>query len=120
MNFQSWTENPRVGSSILSLATIKRLNIRKATLREWRREFARHLRNQGIEANATERAVPGESRARKLDGIYRAAERGDSKHTRARAEAVAQEHSRYFAIEHLELSKRCGGGAMLRQITLGS
>jgi hypothetical protein len=30
-----------------------RLNIRKATLRGWRQEFARHLRAQGIRANAT-------------------------------------------------------------------
>jgi hypothetical protein len=34
-----------------------RLNIRKATLREWRRDFAQYLRDVGIEANATERAV---------------------------------------------------------------
>jgi hypothetical protein len=68
-----------------------RLNIRKATLREWRREFARHLREQGIAANATERAVRGETRTHKLDGIYRATLRGDSTHTRARAEAVAQD-----------------------------
>jgi hypothetical protein len=68
-----------------------RLNIRKATLREWRREFARHLREQGIAANATERAVRGESKTRKTDGIYRATLRGDSTHTRARAEAVASE-----------------------------
>ena len=31
-----------------------RLNVRKATLREWPREFARHLQVQGIAANATE------------------------------------------------------------------
>jgi hypothetical protein len=68
-----------------------RLNIRKATLREWRGEFARHLREQGIAANATERAVRGESRARKTDGIYRATLRGDSTHTRSRAEAAAAE-----------------------------
>jgi MobA/VirD2-like, nuclease domain len=68
-----------------------RLNILKATLREWRREFARHLREQGIAANATERAVRGESKTRKTDGIYRATLRGDSTHTRARAEAVASE-----------------------------
>src|SRR6266513_6022439 len=68
-----------------------RLNIRKATLREWRREFARHLREQGIAANATERALRGESRTHKTDGIYRATLRGDSTHTRARAEAVAQD-----------------------------
>jgi hypothetical protein len=69
----------------------ERLNIRKATLREWRREFARHLRDQGIAANATERAVRGESRTPKLDGIYRAAKRGDSTHTRARAESVLRD-----------------------------
>jgi hypothetical protein len=68
-----------------------RLNISKATLRGWRREFARHLRNQGIAANATERAVRGETRTGKLDGIYRAAERGDSTHARTRAESVARE-----------------------------
>jgi hypothetical protein len=68
-----------------------RLNIRKATLREWRREFARHLREQGTAANATERAVRGETRTRPSDAIYRATLRGDSTHTRARAEAVAPE-----------------------------
>jgi len=49
----------------------ERLNIRKATLREWRREFARHLREQGIAANATMRAVRGVTKPHKLDGIYR-------------------------------------------------
>ena len=66
----------------------ERLNIRKATLREWRREFARHLRDQGIAASATERAVRGESRTYKKDGIYRAAERGSSTHMRARADGA--------------------------------
>jgi hypothetical protein len=55
-----------------------RLNIRKATLREWRREFARHLRAQGISANATERAVRGARRANLSDGMYRALQRGAS------------------------------------------
>jgi hypothetical protein len=50
----------------------ERLNIRKATLREWRSKFARHLREQGIEANATERAVRGQVNGHRLDGIYRA------------------------------------------------
>jgi hypothetical protein len=68
-----------------------RLNIGPATLREWRREFARHLRDQGIAANATERAVRGETRTHKPDGIYRASKRGQSTHTRARTEAVAAE-----------------------------
>ena len=68
-----------------------RLNIRKATLRDWRREFARHLRAHGVEANATERAVRGNRLPAKLDGIYRAEQRGESHHIRARAEAVARD-----------------------------
>jgi predicted transcriptional regulator len=68
-----------------------RLNIRKATLREWRREFARHLREQGIAADATERAVRGETRTRKLDGIYRAAQRGESNHWKHRVALAARE-----------------------------
>lgn len=69
----------------------KRLNIRRATLREWRREFARHLREQGVAANATERAIRGESKPQKTDGIHRAALRGASTHWRLRAESVAHE-----------------------------
>ena len=66
-----------------------RLNIKKATLRHWRSEFARNLRLLGIEANATERAVRGETSKAKKDGIYRATERGASTYQRAQAEAVA-------------------------------
>jgi hypothetical protein len=68
-----------------------RLNIRKATLRAWRSEFARHLRAHGVDANATERAVRGNSLSAKLDGIYRAERRGESHQTRSRTEAVARE-----------------------------
>jgi predicted transcriptional regulator len=56
-----------------------RLNIRKATLREWRGEFARHLRAQGISANATEKAVRGTTRPKLSDGMYRALQRGASR-----------------------------------------
>jgi hypothetical protein len=66
----------------------KRLNIRKETLREWRREFARHLRAQGIAANATERVVRGITRPQKSDGIYRAMRAGRSTHMRQRAASV--------------------------------
>lgn len=68
-----------------------RLNIRKATLREWRREFARHLRVLGVPANATERAVRGENRSPKLDGMYRAEQRGESWRAQTRAEEVNRE-----------------------------
>jgi len=69
----------------------QRLNVRKATLREWRRELARHLRQHGVAANATERAVRGVTKPQKLDGIYRADQRRDSTHWRQRASAVARD-----------------------------
>jgi len=67
----------------------RRINIRKETLREWRRQFAKHLRAQGIAANATERAVRGVTKPQKNDGIYRAMRAGRSTHMRARAESAA-------------------------------
>jgi hypothetical protein len=70
-----------------------RLNIRKATLREWRREFARHLRDQGIAANATDRFVRGETKQHKLDGIYRPMSdpNRNSTHMQNSVESVAAE-----------------------------
>ncbi len=68
-----------------------RLNIKKAMLRHWRSEFARNLRVLGVEANATERAVRGESRKAKKDGIYRARLRENSSFVRAQVIAVAEE-----------------------------
>jgi hypothetical protein len=56
-----------------------RLNIRKATLRAWRAQFAENLRELGVSANATERAVRGQSRTYRRDPIYRADQRGESK-----------------------------------------
>ena len=40
-----------------------RLHIDKALLREWRQDFARMMRDQGIAANATPRAIRGSSKA---------------------------------------------------------
>jgi hypothetical protein len=68
-----------------------RLYIRKPMLREWRRDFAQHLRDIGVEANATERAVRGASRLTKRDGVHRAMLRGESTQMRARAETVARQ-----------------------------
>jgi len=79
-----------VGVKAVSEAGV-RLNIHKATLRHWRQEFARHLRAHGVEANATERSVRGQSRAPKLDSIFRAAQRGESSHMAARVHEVARE-----------------------------
>lgn len=69
----------------------ERLNIKKATLRLWRAEFARHLRVIGVAANATERAVRGQTQKAPKDGIYRSSLRGDSTYIRRQAEAVASE-----------------------------
>jgi hypothetical protein len=68
-----------------------RLYIRKSMLREWRRDFAQHLRDLGVEANATERAVRGETRITKAHGIHRAMLRWQSTHMRARTEGAARE-----------------------------
>lgn len=67
-----------------------RLNIRKATLRQWRADFARRLREQGVAANATDRAVRGASRTHKTDGIFRAMQRGVSAHMEARTRVVVE------------------------------
>jgi hypothetical protein len=58
----------------------RRLNIRRATLREWRRDFARHLRAQGVDANATDKVVRGSTRPKLSDEAYRVMERGASRH----------------------------------------
>jgi hypothetical protein len=68
-----------------------RLNIRKETLRQWRRDFAEALRAQGVAANATERAVRGISKSHKKDAIYRAMLRGQSTHFEERVQSVANE-----------------------------
>jgi len=47
------------------------LNIRKGMLREWRKEFARHLRAQGVAATATPRAERRETGRSRLTDIYR-------------------------------------------------
>ncbi|WP_414717431.1 relaxase/mobilization nuclease domain-containing protein [Steroidobacter sp.] len=68
-----------------------RLNIRKETLRQWRRDFAEALRAQGVAANATERAVRGVTRTHQRDGIYRAILRGASTRFEERVQSVASE-----------------------------
>jgi len=48
-----------------------RLNIRKPMLREWRREFARHLSALGVAAKATEQTGRRPQRAITPKAIYR-------------------------------------------------
>jgi Relaxase/Mobilisation nuclease domain len=88
------TDTPRPHVHVVIKAVSEqgqRLHIRKATLREWRSDFARHLRELGVAANATPRYVRGETGLLKPDGIYRASLRGESTYMRERAEVVAQE-----------------------------
>ena len=69
----------------------QRLTIRKATLREWREDFAGYLRELGLAANATPAALRGKLKDRKKDGIYRALKRGQSTFMRRKVERVADE-----------------------------
>jgi hypothetical protein len=68
----------------------RRLNIRKATLRYWRSQFASNLLELGVAANATERAVRGQPRSPKLDGLFRAERRGHSYDLQARRSEAAE------------------------------
>jgi hypothetical protein len=56
-----------------------RLNIRKADLRRWREQFAHHLRRHGLAANATPAQLRGRLSDHQKDGIFRAAQRGESR-----------------------------------------
>jgi hypothetical protein len=72
----------------------ERLYIRKATLRGWRRQFAANLRELGVAANATERAVRGLSRTQTSDGICRAAQRGASSYIRELVQRAAADEGK--------------------------
>ena len=48
----------------------RRLTIRKATLRQWREDFAACLRREGVAANATPAALRGRPRTSKKDPIH--------------------------------------------------
>ena len=69
----------------------ERLYIRKAILRTWREDFAQHLRELGVAANATPTQLRGRPKERIRDGIYRALKRGQSSFMRRKAEGVASE-----------------------------
>ena len=71
----------------------QRLNIKKATLRGWRQQFASNLRELGIAANATERAVRGATRTHRSDGAYRAAQRAGTTLVQDREQRIFREWS---------------------------
>ena len=69
-----------------------RLHIDKALLREWRQDFARTMQDQGIAANATPRAVRGQSKRADNAAMFWARRRG-SYMDRERIKSVATELS---------------------------
>lgn len=69
----------------------RRLHIDKNMLREWREDFARLMREQGIAANATPRAFRGRNKGKTKDAIYRAKRRGASHVVRNRVTDVVNE-----------------------------
>jgi hypothetical protein len=72
----------------------RRLHIDKALLREWRENFARMMRDQGIAANATSRAVRGHSKRAVRDAAYRAKGRASSHAMREQLQSIARELSK--------------------------
>jgi hypothetical protein len=72
----------------------RRLHIDKAMLREWREDFARMMRDQGIAANATSRVVRGQSKRAVRDAAYRAKGRQSSYALREQIQSVATELSK--------------------------
>ena len=72
-----------------------RLHIDKEMLRDWRQDFARMMRDQGIAANATPRAVRGQTRKAPSNAHYRAKRRVERSYVmRRRAQSVEQEFLR--------------------------
>jgi len=69
----------------------QRLHVDKAMLRTWREDFARLMREQGIAANATPRAIRGRNKGKTRDAIYRAQHRGVSTAVRQRVTDVAKQ-----------------------------
>jgi hypothetical protein len=71
--------------------TGRHLHIDKPMLREWREDFARAMREQGIAANATPRVVRGRNKGKARDGAFRAQRRGKSSAIRAKVTTIATE-----------------------------
>ncbi len=82
-----------------------RLHVDKATLREWRQDFARMMRDQGIAANATPRVVRGRTKEAERDGRYRTKKRRNSYAFRDKVEGVAREVTRSGTIQDPAHSK---------------
>jgi hypothetical protein len=69
----------------------KKLHIDKAMLREWREDFARLMREEGVEANASRRVLRGRAPGTKRDEILRARLGGNSTFMREKVKSAARE-----------------------------
>jgi hypothetical protein len=69
----------------------QRLHIDKQMLREWREDFAAMMREQGVAANATSRAVRGRNKRNSQDRLYRARRHGTPAMLREQVDAIAKE-----------------------------
>jgi hypothetical protein len=69
----------------------RRLHIDKPMLREWREDFARAMREQGIAANATSRVIRGRNKGKARDGAFRAQRRGKSSAIRTKVTKIPTE-----------------------------
>lgn len=69
----------------------RRLHIDKEMLREWREDFARMMREQGVTANATPRVARGRNKGSTKDAIYRAQRRGASTTLRDQVASIVEE-----------------------------
>ena len=72
----------------------RRLHIDKQLLRDWREDFARLMREQGIAASATPRAIRGENKKKSRNEIFKAQRYGKSTALRDRVIEIAQDLTR--------------------------
>ena len=71
----------------------RRLHVDKQRLREWREDFARLMREQGIAANATQRAIRGENKKFHGEKRFKAQRYGKSTALLDRVTGIAKELS---------------------------
>jgi hypothetical protein len=83
----------------------RRLHIDKETLREWREDFARMMREQGVAANATPRVARGRNKGSTRDPIYRAQRRGASTVLRDNVASVVEELKKTGTVRDLARKK---------------
>ncbi len=96
MALHTHQRNPHVHLVVKAEREIEpgRLHIDKAMLREWREDFARLMREQGIAANATSRVARGQTQRAEREARYRAkAWRRSSYAFREEVKSIAQELS---------------------------